>query len=138
MWLIGEKNKGFSFVELMVTVAILCTGLILIIQGFIISAGALNTAQNYISAAQFLEEKMQQLEAVAKRDNGIKADNSDGKFYSAEREFSWELTMSDIEKIGDLQLNKELNEIRLKAEWQERNRPNDLTLFTYLKNKKNE
>lgn len=131
----GEA-RGFSFVELMLAMVILCAGLILIIQGFIVAAGALNTAQNYLAAHQFLDNKMQEIDLTARENNGIEKDNQQGSFSSATRNFTWNLDIASAEKTEELDLSEDLNEVRLGVSWQERNQPNDLTVITYLKNKK--
>jgi len=147
MWLTGSNSQlsvekslraehGFSFVELMVTVVILAVGLVSIIQGFITATNAFNTTQNHSVAIQFLEAKMQEIEASAKIDNGIKKGNSQGEFSSGERNFAWSQEVISVEKSEDLDLSEDLNEVRLKVSWQERNLPRDLSLLTYLKNKK--
>ena len=138
MWLIGS-NKAFSFVELMVTVVILAVGLVLIIQGFTTVVGALNTMQNNIQAIQFLDTKMQELEASARINNGVKAPQSqEGKFSDGVRDFDWGLEVIKVEKEEDLDLSDDLNEVKLKVSWQERKIPKDLSIVTYLRNKKTE
>lgn len=144
MWLTGKNKalegeaRGFSFVELMLAMVILCAGLILIIQGFIIATGAINTARNYIAAHSFLDNKMQEIDLTARENNGIKKDNLQGNFSSVSRSFDWNLDIVSLEKTEELDLSEDLNEVRLGVSWQERNQPNDLTAITYLKNKKDE
>lgn len=134
-WLIGN-NKGFTFIELMVTVIVLTVGLVLIIQGFITAAGALNNMQDNIQAVRFLDLKMQELEASAGKDNGIKRGNSEGKFSSGAKDFNWSLEVIGVEKEKDLDLSEDLNEVRLKVSWQEKGLPKDLSAAAYLRNKK--
>ncbi len=134
-WLIGS-NKGFTFVELMVTVIVLTVGLVLIIQGFITAAGALNSMQNNIQAVRFLDAKMQELEASAGKDNGIKRGNSEGRFPFGAKDFNWNLEVIGVEKEEELDLSEDLNEARLKVVWQEKGLPKDLSAATYLRNKK--
>lgn len=145
MWLTGNnvtdtsqcnQCKGFTFIELMVALVVLCTGLVFIIQGLITAAGVLNTMQNDIAAFQFLDGKMQELELAAKKDTGIKREDSEGDFSFAERNFTWNLEVTAVEKEEELDLSEDLNQICLKVAWQERNQPKDLSAFTYLRNKK--
>jgi len=135
MWLTGNKS-GFSFVELMITMVILCVGLVLVIQGFITAAAALNRTQNMISACSFLDTKMQELEATAKKNNGIKKDTSEGTFSAKERDFNWNLDISAMEKDEEMDLSEDLNVAKLEVSWQEQNQPRDLAVSAYLKNKK--
>jgi len=135
MWLTGNKS-GFSFVELMITMVILCVGLVLVIQGFITAAAALNRTQNMISACSFLDTKMQELEATAKKNNGIKKDTSEGTFSAKERDFNWNLDISAMEKDEEMDLSEDLNVAKLEVSWDEQNQPKDLAVMAYVKNKK--
>ena len=135
MWLIGS-NKAFTFVELMVTVVILAVGLVLIIQGFVTATGALNTTQNRKAALQFLEAKMQEVEAAERIDDGLKRENSQGEFSSETKNFTWNLEVVAVEETENLDLSEDLNEVTLKVAWTERNSPRDLSLVTYVRNKK--
>lgn len=127
---------AFTFVELMVTVVILAVGLVLIIQGFTTAIDALNTMQNNIQTIQFLDAKMQELETLARINNGIKVKSEEGKFSDGIRDFAWNLEIISVEKEEDIDLSKDLNEVRLKVNWQERKIPKDLSIVTYLRNKK--
>jgi len=120
----------------MITVVILAVGLILIIQGFITAVIALNTTQNRKIAMQFLESKMQELETSARINNGIKREDGEGEFSDGIRDFNWRLEVIAVEKEEELDLSEDLNEVRLKVSWQEKNQPKDLSIVTYLKNKK--
>jgi hypothetical protein len=120
----------------MITIVILAVGLVLIIQGFITATGALNTTQNYSVAMQFLEAKMQEIEASARINNGVKKQDANGEFSSRMRNFTWNQEVAGVEKSEDLDLSEDLNELRLKVAWQERNIPKDLSVITYLRNKK--
>ena len=133
-----NTERAFTFVELMVTVVILAVGLVLIIQGFITAADTLNTTKNHRIVMQFLGAKMQEIEAAAIIDNGIKRENSQGEFFSETRNFTWNLEMVAVEESEDLDLSEDLNEVTLKVAWAERSSPRDLSLVTYMRNKKNE
>jgi len=131
-----NTGRAFTFVELMITVVILAVGLVLIIQGFITAASALNTTQNHSLAMQFLESKMQEIESAARINKGIKRQGAEGEFSSGGRIFTWNLQAISVEKSEGLDLGEDLNEVGLKVTWQERNQPKDLSLVTYLRNKK--
>lgn len=137
MWLIGNKIKqAFTFIELMITLVILMAGLVAIIQGFITAAHAVNNAQNNIAAIQFLDSKMQELEAGSRKNNGIKKDALTGNFTSDTRAFNWSLDIAAVEKSQPIDLSEDLNEVRLSVSWQERGLSKDLSVLTYLRNKK--
>lgn len=135
MWLIGE-NKGFSFIELMIALVILCTGLVIIIQGFILAASALNRAQNMVIAGNFIDTKLQALEISAEEESGAKKDNTEGSFSSLGRAFNWNLDISSLEGAGDTDLSEVLNTAKLEVVWQEQNQPRVFSVITYVQDKK--
>jgi prepilin-type N-terminal cleavage/methylation domain-containing protein len=54
----GRNKKGFTLIEVMVSIAILSLGLILILQGFARSLSILNIAENNLRAVLLAEENM--------------------------------------------------------------------------------
>jgi hypothetical protein len=139
---IGRQKKdlvsvaGFTFVELMVTVVVLMSGIILIIQGFVSAAGAFNTTQNYIQVLQFMETKMAEAESLSRINNGIKRDDWKGEFTWGQRNFNWEMEAVGVEKAEGLDSSDDLNKVTLSVSWQEKNYPKELKLQTLLRNKK--
>lgn len=130
------RKKAFTFVELMVTVVILMSGLILIIQSFVSAAGAFNTTQNYIQVLQFLDAKMQETESLARINNGLRREDSKGEFSFGPRNFEWVLEVTGVEKTEELDLSEDLNKVILTVTWTEKNYPKKLSLETLVKNKK--
>jgi prepilin-type N-terminal cleavage/methylation domain-containing protein len=135
MWLIGNRDEGFSFVELMVAVVILSVGLVFIIEGFIVAAGAMNTSSIRIQLVPILESKMYELELSAEENNGIERGTSEGEFLLDSRSASWNLEITGVEKEEELDLSDDLNEVKLEVSWQEKNLPRQIQVLTYLRNK---
>jgi type II secretory pathway pseudopilin PulG len=131
-----SSTRGFTFVELMLSVVILMTGLVLIIQGFIIATSALNAAQSRINAIQFIDAKLQDIEALARKDDGVKRYTQSGDFLSLSKVFNWKLDVGAVEKTEPIDLSADLNELSLNVSWQERNLSKNLSVATYLRNKK--
>lgn len=129
-------KNAFTFVELMVTVVILLSGLVLIIQSFVTAAGAFNTTQNYNQVLRFLDAKMQETESLAAINNGIRREDSQGEFVFGPRNFAWELKVQGVEKTDEPDLSEDLNIVTLSVSWQEKNYPKNLSLQTLFKNKK--
>jgi len=132
----ANAELSFTFVELMVAVVILSVGLIFIIEGFIVAAGAMNTSSVRIQLVPFLESKMYELELSAQENNGIERGASEGEFLLDSRSVSWGLEIFGVEKEEDLDLSDDLNEVRLNVNWQEKNFARKIQVLTYLKNKK--
>ncbi len=136
MLLIGNRSRGFTFVELMVTVVVLSVGLVFIIQGYMTAIDALNTAQIRLEVIPFLEAKMDEIETYAEENNGTIRTSSEGDFFVDSREATWNLDIVGVEEEEDIDLSGVLNEVRLKVSWQENNYAKDISLSTLLPNKK--
>jgi len=128
--------RGFTFVELMITMVVVTVGLVFIIQGFIIASNVLNTAQNYLAVIPFLEAKMQDIEASARINNGVDRHSDEGEFAFLAKNFKWNLEVVGAKQEEEPDLSEDLNEVSLKVSWQERNSAKDLSAMTYLRNKK--
>jgi prepilin-type N-terminal cleavage/methylation domain-containing protein len=131
-------QQGFSFVELMITMVVVTVGLVFIIQGFIVASNVLDTAQNYLRVIPFLDAKIQDIEASARINNGVDRHSDEGEFVFLAKNFNWNLEVVSTKQEGDPDLSEDLNEVSLKVSWQERNSAKDLSVVTYLRNKKEE
>ncbi|MDD5594748.1 MAG: prepilin-type N-terminal cleavage/methylation domain-containing protein [Candidatus Omnitrophica bacterium] len=126
------RSRGFSLIELMVVVSILSIGIVLVIRSFLNSAKALNISQNRISAANFLEKKMAELEEKAFLEKGVipatAQENIKLGFLNA-------TYASEIAPISAEGLDKFLSEAKLDLSWKEGNLTQNAVLGTYFKNK---
>ena len=129
-------QQGFTFVELMITMVVVTVGLVFIIQGFIVASNVLDTAQNYLRVIPFLDAKMQDIEASARINNGVERHSDEGEFAFLAKNFNWNLEVVSTKEEGDPDLSEDLDEVSLKVSWQERNSAKDLSVVTYLRNKK--
>lgn len=138
MWLIGNK-RGFSFVELMVTVIVLASGLTLVIRGYVTSASAFSTLESRLEAMSIIDTKLQEMEALAKQDNGIKVEDTNGESAGRVRNFNWEVRVTPLEKPIDekeVDLSELLNQVEVEVNWKEREETKSEKLVTYMRNKK--
>ncbi|OGW90638.1 MAG: hypothetical protein A3D28_05270 [Omnitrophica bacterium RIFCSPHIGHO2_02_FULL_63_14] len=65
------KPRGFSLVELMVSVAILSVGIVLVIRSFLLTAWAQDIAMNTVRAAYLADNVMGELEGQAMANSGL-------------------------------------------------------------------
>lgn len=136
-WMVRRQApRGFALLEVMVSVAILSVGLVLVLGSFITAIGALQTSQNRIYAIQLLEEKMAEIEQEALQEGGTEPGRSEGEFVLKDRRFDWTLEVAPVEEKEDLDLSEELNVVRLTVSWLERGSSKDVSVVTYLGNKK--
>ena len=137
MWLIGNSTeRGFTFVELMITSVILLIGLVAIIRGFITATGAFNTANNRLYLLTFMENKMQEIESAAGKESDLTKIDSTGELVYDSRKFAWNVEIKDLDGDYDPKLDEKLKEAKIEINWREQNYPKNLSLATYLTVKK--
>jgi len=131
-------KKGFTLIELMISVAILGFGLVIVAQAYITSANALNVSQNYIDAMQLARDKLTQIELAAYEKKGLLPgeESGSGTEKKGSRDFNW---ITEVEEISDPDyLAKKLVLVCVKLAWKERGIAKDTVLSTYLPRKNEE
>jgi len=129
MFRIGSKlARGFTFIEIMLTVVILSIGIIGVIRAYIFSLDALGVSQGYIDAASLAEGKMIETKQVEIENGGLPQGRSEGAFQGRYDRFNWELEVgaSDI---------KGLNTVKVAVFNQKAIPLRKFTLVSYVENK---
>ena len=117
------KNKGFSLIELVISVGILSVGILTVIQALSSAARATGLSCDIIEAVFLAEDQMQQLEFKEKES----LLNIEPKETSSSKDkFQWKY---DLSLDPDLKLYK----LNLSVSWNRLNRREAVTLITYLK-----
>lgn len=117
------KNKGFSLLELVITVAILSLGIVVILEALAFSTRATGLSRDVINAVFLAEDKIQELEFKEKQ-NLI--DKEPTQVRDVKDKFTWEYSLN---LDPDLNLYK----LNLNISWQKLNREEKLNLDTYLR-----
>ena len=117
------KNKAFSLLELIITVAILSTGIVVVLETFSYSARMTGLSGDIINAVFLAEDKLQELGYKEKR---RLIEKEPPQVKDKKDKFEWEYNIS---------LDQDLDLYRLDFDisWQRANRQEDLQLNTYLK-----
>lgn len=115
-----NNNKGFLLLEVMVSVAILSTGLVLILNSFIRSIRAIDLSEDYFRAGLLFEEKIYEV-----YNSEIEEGSSNGVFPNFDNRFSWYL---DIVKLQE----DSLRELNLEISWNQGNKQQSMSVATYL------
>jgi len=125
----GFTKKGFTFIEVMLTVVILSIGIIGVIRAYIFSLDALGVSQVYIDAVSLAQDKMIEVKQVEIENGGLAQGKSEGAFQGRYDGFNWELEVgaSDI---------KGLNTVKVTVFKQKANPSRKFTLVSYVENKK--
>jgi prepilin-type N-terminal cleavage/methylation domain-containing protein len=127
------SRKGFTLVELMIAVSILCIGIVLVLRSFLNTASALESLHNQITAIQYLETKINALEQKAFQEEGVQPGDTQEELALGSRNA---LFRSEIHSLDIEELREDVNEIKMSLSWQEENKEKNELLVTYLPNKK--
>ena len=102
-------TRGFTLIEVMVTVSILALGTILIQQGLLRSAALLNHYSNILVAERWEHEKFWELREgfFYTQSIGAADANSQGSFAELNRDFRWRATVEPVGKTYRMNLEME-------------------------------
>ncbi|MDD5464740.1 MAG: prepilin-type N-terminal cleavage/methylation domain-containing protein [Candidatus Omnitrophica bacterium] len=125
--------KGFTLVEIMISVLILGFGLTLAANSYIVALRGINSTANSIEALRLGREKLDALEASSLKD-GLSASVSRDILKSSAKNYDYK------QEIIEMTLPKDLAKILVKAclslSWQEQNATKNVALSTYLPRQK--
>lgn len=117
-------NKGFTLIEIMVTVAILSLGMVLIYEAFFIVLDSFNYCSDYLNVASWIDEKIWQAQDSLTRRGSFDADTI-GEFINRNKVFKWSLSHNPIDEAEGL------HRIDLVLSWQEGKRTIRLSRSAY-------
>jgi prepilin-type N-terminal cleavage/methylation domain-containing protein len=121
------RNKGFTLVEVIISIGILTFGLILILQGFALSLHAINISYNNLKAGLLADEITSQFlidfqnakyGTQPKLSGGIETENA---------KFDWTISLKQDSGY------KELNEVIPIVSWVSGRREGSVSVPTYLR-----
>lgn len=136
---IGKRNKGFTLLEIMISVGILSIGLTLILQGLMHSLNILQISQDNLKATFVTENKMAEVEIKVKEGKELFLDELGEEFEFEDIDCVWGIKFSPVELEIEEALDKEyedLNEIVAIMSWEEGKRKGKVPLVTYLRSYK--
>ena len=121
------RSKGFTLIEIMISVAILSFSAILILQGFTHSLNILRISQNNLQATLFAEEKMAQIQIDAKNSKYGFLTGLNGESQIDNIEFRWQVSITPDEEY------KDLNKLLTTVSWKEGKRKGTVPVVAYLR-----
>jgi prepilin-type N-terminal cleavage/methylation domain-containing protein len=120
------RNRGFTLIEIMISIAILSVGLIFVLQGLTQCLSILRISQDNLEASLLAEEKTTEFEIVAKQETGSFSKPTSGELQSGNIELTWQIHLTpDTE-------NEDLNEVLTTVHWKEGRRSGTSVFSTYL------
>jgi type II secretion system protein I len=120
-----KSNKAISLVEVLITLIILCVGIVSIFNAFSVSLNAVKRSQDITLACLFAEDKLWQIELRQK--NKLPAeDDFAGTITMQNKEFKWDYQISDTDASY-------LKQLKFSIAWQEkREKEYAIEFYTYL------
>ncbi len=125
--------KGFTLVEVMISVLILGFGLTLVANSYIVALRGVNSTANNIGALSLAREKLEALEVSSLKD-GLSASVIQGILKSSAKNYDYKQEIIEITQPKDL--NKFLVQACLSLSWQEQNATKNVNFYTYINRKK--
>ena len=123
-----NTRKGFTLVELMVTVTILSLGVVSVYEGFFTSLNAHAYCRNYLSVQSWMNQKIWDIQEALLRYQTLVTQKKSGNFKIGGKEFKWGLhyySLAGSEKIN-------LYKIILEVNWKEGIRDINVNRSTFL------
>lgn len=102
MMLPTGNKRGFTLVEIMISIAILSIGLILVLQGFSYALNILRISQDNLETSLLAQEKMAELEINSKQSKGMFLKDISGDSQSDNIEFRWQIRLTPDTEYEDL------------------------------------
>jgi len=132
--LIGVNNlKGFTLVEVMISVLILGFGLTLVANSYIVALRGVNSTANNVGALSLAREKFDALEVSSLKD-GLSASVAQSVLKSCAKNYDYKQEIVEITQPKDLA--KSLVQACLSLSWREQNATKNVALSTYLPKQK--
>ncbi len=125
-----NSQKGFTLVEVMLSVLILGLGLVVIANSYLIALRGINASQNNIQAMVLAKEKIDELEVSSVMKKGLTAFSESDTLKSLGKSYNYTL---DITEIAEPEyIEKYLVKACLTFSWREQNIEKNATFSTYL------
>ena len=127
-------KKGFTLVELMVSVVILGFGLSIVIQSYMSALAGLDTSKNMVESMFFAQKKIEELISDSYKNNGSLPESDSGVIKLDKKFFNWKTEISGIEEPEYLSGNFMAAEVSV--DWKERNVDKNMAVAIYLPKRK--
>lgn len=121
--------KGFTLIEIMISVLILGIGLTAVANSYILALRGANSAENNISALIMAKEKFENLE-LASLQGTLPSSSAEEIIRSLNKDYNYQQEINQITESADLA--KYLVSACLGISWSEKNSSKNVTLATYL------
>jgi len=126
MILATGRSRGFTLIEIMISIAILSVGLIFVLQGLTQCLSILRISQDNLEASLLAEQKISEFEILAKQETGSFSKATSGQSQSGNVDLTWQIDLTPDSDYEDL------NEVLAIVYWKEGRRSGVSAFSTYL------
>jgi prepilin-type N-terminal cleavage/methylation domain-containing protein len=91
-----SSHGGFTLPEVLISVAILSTGIVVVLEAFNVSLSVLREARNVLRANMLIMEKMADIELSAMSKGALEAAAANGSFGDENNDYHWESKVTGI------------------------------------------
>jgi type II secretory pathway pseudopilin PulG len=131
-WILKFKRKNaFLLVEVLLTIAILATGLTVLVRSILASLQAGKVTSDYVQAQMLLENNLSLFESQAAIKDGLQIEEA---FPSPNERFKFFINTQNIKVNSE---TGPLNSVIASVSWAAQKRNQKISVSTYLKNEEN-
>jgi prepilin-type N-terminal cleavage/methylation domain-containing protein len=130
----ARNDRGFTLVEVMISVLILGVGLAIIAHSYLAGLRGINSTQNNIQAMLLAREKLDALEIESLQKDGLSAVSTKSTFQSAGKKYDYTLNIVDVGQPE--YIAKYLVQACVTLSWQEQNATKNAGFSTYFPRQK--
>ncbi|MCK5082864.1 MAG: prepilin-type N-terminal cleavage/methylation domain-containing protein [Candidatus Omnitrophica bacterium] len=108
-----KRAKGFTMVELLVTVAILAFGIVTIYEALFVSMDTFGYYTNYLGTQDWINEKIAEVQSRLTQTQILEPGETSGRIVRDHKTFDWSMTISPVNE------NQGLYKIDLTLSWKQ-------------------
>ena len=123
-------NKGFTLVEVMVTIAILSFGIVMLYEAFFTCLNGFSYSKSRLGVQRWTDEKIWEVEHELIRSRTLITGESAGSFIDKNKNFAWKMSINLIDEAQDAYLYK----LSLDVNWKEAQKNVSLSQVAYVQN----
>jgi prepilin-type N-terminal cleavage/methylation domain-containing protein len=103
--LTGDSCGGFTLPEILISVVILATGIVTLLECFNVSLSALGTARDVLRSHMLIMDRMADMELSVVGGGKLESEASSGSFGDGNSGYRWDMNVTDISDSSSRTVN---------------------------------